>query len=53
MILQEKIHRGKIDEDFMKLQIMGNVDDILQLKTPNRLREHFFRLQKNKKVCTN
>ena len=34
MIQKEKIQRGDIDIDFIRLSITGKVDDILQCKTP-------------------
>ena len=33
MIKKEKIQRGRIDDDFVRLSITGKVDDILQQKT--------------------
>ena len=34
MIKKEKIQRGRIDDEFVRLSITGKVDDILQKKTP-------------------
>ena len=41
MIQKEKIQRGKIDNDFIRLSITGKVDDILQLKTPVDIKNIF------------
>ena len=37
MIRKEKIQRGRIDNEFIRLTITGKVDDILQKKTPVNL----------------
>ena len=44
MIRKEKIQRGRVDDEFIRLTITGRVDDILQKKDSGRFREHFFRL---------
>ena len=41
MIKKEKIQRGKIDEELVKLNITGKIDDILQQKTPVELQNIF------------
>ena len=41
MIQKEKIQRGRIDDEFVKLTITGKIDDILLLKTPVNLTNIF------------
>ncbi|XP_064391350.1 NACHT, LRR and PYD domains-containing protein 12-like [Halichondria panicea] len=41
MIQKEKIQRGRIDDEFVKLTITGKIDDILLLKTPVNLTKIF------------
>ena len=41
MIQKEKIQRGKIDDEFVKLTITGKIDDILLKKTPVNLTNIF------------
>ena len=41
IIKKEKIQRGKIDDDFVHKTIRGQVDDILQKKSPIKLKDLF------------
>ena len=41
MIQKERIQRGQINDDFIKLSITGKVDDILQRKTPVDIKNIF------------
>ena len=50
MIKKEKIQRGRIDDDFVRLSITGKVDDILQQKTPVDLENIFSDCGENRKI---
>ena len=50
MIKKEKIQRGRIDDDFVRLSITGKVDDILQQKTQVDLNNIFSDCGDNRKV---
>ena len=50
MIKKEKIQRGRIDDDFVRLSITGKVDDILQQKTPVHLENIFSDCGDNRKI---
>ena len=41
LIRKEKIQRGRIDDEFIRLSITGKVDDILQYKTPVEIKNLF------------
>ena len=41
MIKKEKIQRGRIDDEFIRMSITGKVDDILHSKTPVNLQNIF------------
>ena len=53
MIQKEKLPRGEINTEFIKLSITGKVDDILQQKTQIHLENIFSRLWRKAKICTN
>ncbi len=42
MIQKEKIQRGKMDDEFVRLTITGKIDDILLKKKPVQLKDIFF-----------
>ena len=48
MIQKEKVERGRVDDDFVRLTITGKVDDILHKKVPVKL-EEIFRLDRKKR----
>ena len=50
MIKKEKIQRGRIDDDFVRLSITGKVDDILQQKTRVDLKNIFSDCGDNRKI---
>ena len=50
MIKKEKIQRGRIDDDFVRLSITGKVDDILQQKTRVDLKNIFSDCDNNRKI---
>ena len=50
MIRKEKVERGRIDDDFVRLTITGKVDDILHKKVPVRLEELFGLDQSKRKM---
>ena len=50
MICKEKIQRGRIDYEFIRLTITGKVDDILQKKTPINLENIFSNCGTKKKL---
>ena len=50
MIRNEKIQRGRIDNEFIRLTITGKVDDILQKKTPIDLDNIFSDCDRKRKV---
>ena len=50
MIKKEKIQRGRIDDDFVRLSITGKVDDILQQKTRVDLNNIFSDCGDNRKI---
>ena len=50
MIKKEKIQRGRIDDDFVRLSITGKVDDILQQKTQVDLENIFSDCDENRKI---
>ena len=50
MIKKEKIQRGRIDDDFVRLSITGKVDDILQQKTQVDLNNIFSDCCDNRKI---
>ena len=50
MIKKEKIQRGRIDDDFVRLSITGKVDDILQQKTRVDLENIFSDCDENRKI---
>ena len=43
MIQKERIQRGRIDDDLIRLSITGKVDDILQYKTPIKIENIFMK----------
>ena len=50
MIKKEKIQRGRIEDDFVRLSITGKVDDILQQKTPVDLENMFSDCSEKRKI---
>ena len=50
MIRKEKIQRGRVDDEFIRLTITGKVDDILQKKTPIDLENIFSDCDRKRKV---
>ncbi len=50
MIRQEKIQRGEICNDFIRMTITGKVDDVLHMKSPVELVDIFRIDQKDRKV---
>ena len=48
MIKKERVQRGKIDDEFVRLSITGKVDDILNKKVPVKL-DDIFSLDKEKR----
>ena len=50
MIKKEKIQRGRIDDEFVRLSITGKVDDILHSKTPVDLENIFSELEDGQKI---
>ena len=50
MIRKEKIQRGRVDDEFIRLTITGKVDDILQKKTPVDLENIFSDCDRKRKV---
>ena len=50
IIKKEKIQRGKIDDDFIHKTIRGQVDDILQKKSPIKLKDLFKNIEGKRKV---
>ena len=50
MIKKEKIQRGRIDDDFVRLSITGKVDDILQQKTRVDIKNIFSDCGDNRKI---
>ena len=50
MIKKEKIQRGRIDDEFVRMSITGKVDDILHSKTPVDLENIFSDSEDGRKV---
>ena len=50
IIKKEKIQRGKIDDDFVHKTIRGQVDDILQKKSPIELKDLFKNIKEERTV---
>ena len=50
MIKKEKIQRGRIDDEFVRMSITGKVDDILHSKTPVDLENIFSDSEDRRKV---
>ena len=50
MIKKEKIQRGRIDDEFVRMSITGKVDDILHSKTPIDLENIFSDAEDGRKV---
>ena len=50
MIKKEKIQRGRIDDEFVRMSITGKVDDILHRKTPVDLENIFSDSEDGRKV---
>ena len=50
MIKKEKMQRGRIDDEFVRLSITGKVDDILQQKTQVDLENIFSGCGENRKI---
>ena len=50
MIRKEKIQRGRVDDEFIRLTITGKVDDILQKKTPVDLENIFSDCDRKRKL---
>ena len=50
MIKKEKIQRGRIDDEFVRMSITGKVDDILHCKTPVDLENIFSDSEDGRKV---
>ena len=50
MIRKEKIQRGRVDDEFIRLTITGKVDDILQKKTPIDLDNIFSDCDRKRKL---
>ena len=50
MIRKEKIQRGRVDDEFIRLTITGKVDDILQKKTPVDLENIFSDCDRKRKI---
>ena len=50
MIKKEKIQRGRIDDEFVRMSITGRVDDILHSKTPVDLENIFSDSEDGRKV---
>ena len=50
MIKKERVERGQIDEEYVRLTITGKVDDILHKKVPVKLEEMFKLDEKKRKV---
>ena len=50
MIKKERVQRGRIDEEYVRLIITGKVDDILHMKVPVKLEEIFKLDEKERKV---
>ena len=50
MIQEEKIQRGSIDDEFIRLSITGKVDDILNQKTPIKLENIFSGCNQKRKL---
>ena len=50
MIKKERVQRGRIDEEYVRLTITGKVDDILHKKVPVKLEEIFKLDEKERKV---
>ena len=50
MIKKEKIQRGKIDDEFVRQTIRGQVDDILLKKSPTELEKLFENIEGERKV---
>jgi hypothetical protein len=49
MIMEEKVQRGQINDDFVRMTITGKFDDILHVKTPIELKNIFSGVQKTKR----
>ena len=50
MIKTEKVRRGQIQDDIIRMTITGKVDDILQVKYPIQLKDIFNETEGNRKV---
>ena len=50
MIKKERVERGRIDEEYVRLTITGKVDVILHMKVPVKLEEIFKLDKKERKV---
>ena len=50
MIKKERVERGRIDEEYVRLTITGKVGDILHKKVPVKLEEMFELNEKKRKV---
>ena len=50
MIKKEKIQRGRIDDEFVRMSITGKVDDILHSKTPVDLENIFSEREKRRNL---
>ena len=49
MIMEEKVQRGQIIDDYVRMTITGKFDDILHVKTPIELENIFSGVQKTKR----
>ena len=49
MIMEEKVQRGQIVDDYVRMTITGKFDDILHVKTPIELENIFSGVQKTKR----
>ncbi len=50
MIQKEKIQRGEIDQEFVRLTLTGKIDDILLHKTPVELKNIFTKIKEGQKL---
>ena len=51
IIRKEKIQRGRIDDEFVRLTITGKIDDILFKKTPIELQNISQTLKTDESLC--
>ena len=49
MIKKEQVHRGRIEDQYVRMTITGKVDDILHVKTPIELKNIFSGVRPNKR----